>query len=186
MNKKENIYNFANLLSISRIFVIFPLIYFLSNSDVLNYIFFSKIAVSYIVLSDVLDGYFARRANIVTGFGKIIDPVADKICLWMVLIFLISKYHLPFLIFLILLSLRDFILTSYSVYLLINHQYVSQANFHGKLFIMITMFMLIAFIYEVELIYCYILYFLSILMLIVSTLKYIESHKIKINEYESV
>ena len=55
-----------------------------NNYSIIEYcIYFS-------LLFDALDGYFARKSNTVTDFGKIIDPVADKICLVVVLIYLID------------------------------------------------------------------------------------------------
>ena len=178
--------NFANFLSVSRIFVAFPLIYFLNNINFPNYSEYSKIIVLYIVLSDILDGFFARRANLVTDFGKIIDPVADKICLWVVLIFLIDQYQFPFLMFFVFLSLRDFIITSYSIYLLIKHDYVSQANLYGKLFIFTAVVMLVMHIYDFNVILQKTSYAVSIIMLFFSTYKYIKEHQLKIKDYESI
>jgi CDP-diacylglycerol--glycerol-3-phosphate 3-phosphatidyltransferase len=186
MKKVEYNFNFANFLSFSRMFSAIPLIYFLNNIHLPNYYIYSTIVVIYIVLSDVLDGYFARKANVVTNLGKIIDPVADKVCLWSVLIFLINIYFIPFLLFFILLSIRDFVLTSFSVYLLVKHNYVSQSNVSGKIFIFIATFMIVFFIYKFNLFYSYILYFASILMLIISTISYIKEHREKIDYYESI
>ena len=186
MSNLNKTLNFANFLSISRIFVVIPLIFVLNNIQLPNYSLYSKLLVLYIVLSDVIDGYFARRANLVTDFGKIIDPVADKICIWVILIFLIDKYNLPFLLFFILLSARDFILTSYSIYLLLKHKYVSQANFYGKFFVFTTVIMFIMFIYECSYILQYITFFISVFMLIVSTYEYIRIHKKKIEKYEAI
>ena len=186
MSSANKILNFANFLSISRIFVAFPLIYFLNNINSPNYLEYSQITVLYIVLSDVLDGYFARRSNLVTDFGKIIDPVADKICLWVVLIFLIDKYHLLFLIFFVLLSLRDFILTSYSIYLLLQYNYVSQANLYGKLFIFTTVVMLVMHIYDFNLYLQRLSYVVSMGMLLFSTYQYVKEHQSKIEKYEYI
>ena len=88
---------FPNLLSISRVFMMFPLIFFLERIEIDSiYVFYSIITIAMVVLSDVFDGFLARKLNHVTLLGKILDPVADKICLMIILIFLINKYNFIF------------------------------------------------------------------------------------------
>ena len=90
--KRKSIYNLANFLSISRIFAAIPLIVCFENFDKgVNYYYYSILIIIFIVLSDILDGYFARLSNCVTDFGKLIDPIADKTCLLVVLIYLIDQ-----------------------------------------------------------------------------------------------
>jgi CDP-diacylglycerol--glycerol-3-phosphate 3-phosphatidyltransferase len=36
-------------------------------------------------ISDLLDGYIARRKNLISEFGKIIDPLADKVCVILII-----------------------------------------------------------------------------------------------------
>ena len=121
MQEKKTIYNIANALSISRIVAVIPLIICLENFSISKtYVYYSIFIIIYIVLSDLLDGYFARLSNCVTDFGKIIDPIADKVCFLVVLIYLIDTYPLgyfnPFIIFYILLCFRDVIILLFSVY----------------------------------------------------------------------
>ena len=97
MDSKYTNFNIANFLSISRIFFCIPLIICLNRIDDVNYKIYSIVCVLFIVLSDVLDGFFARRYQQVTSLGKIIDPVADKICFMTLLIYLIYKYDSSFL-----------------------------------------------------------------------------------------
>ena len=185
-NKNSNL-NIANLLSFSRIFAPIPLIYCLELMEIDNvYKLYSILIILYIFISDILDGYFARKMNHVTDLGKIIDPIADKICLVVVLIYLIDVYQTPFLIFYILISLRDVMLMTFTLYLIHNYNYVSEANFYGKVFIFVTTLMLISFMFKLNMAISSILYFLSIIMLIVSTFYYVKSHVSKIKEYESI
>ena len=185
-NKVSNL-NIANILSFSRIVVPVPLIYCLNYMNVdFTYKIYTILIILYIFISDVLDGYFARKLKHVTDLGKIMDPVADKICLIVVLIYLIDIYHIPFLLFFILISIRDILLLTYTLYL--NHYYnhVTQANIYGKVFIFITTLMIISFIFNFKIIICQFLYYTSLIMMFVSTYYYIKSLSEKIREYEPI
>ena len=179
--KEKTIYNFANFLSISRIFSgIFLIMCFEEMKTVPVFKIYSILTIIYIFLSDILDGYFARLSNCVTAFGKIIDPVADKVCFMVVLIYLIDKYQFindyminPFLIFYILLVLRDLILVSYSLYLIFYKKYVNQANTSGKIFVFVSLLMIIFYIYEINQMIAFSLYIISMLMMVASTFFYI-------------
>ena len=180
-------FNISNLLSILRLFSGIPLVICLHKMEILNiYWWYSIYIIVFIVLSDILDGFLARKFNSVTSFGKIIDPVADKICLMCVLIYLIEVYHLPFLIFFILLSIRDIVLISMTSYLAIYHDMVSQANTYGKLFIFITMIMIIFHVFNLNDYISKILFIVSNILLIISMLTYIKDHIKNINSYEHI
>ena len=184
MKQKKTIYNIANLLSVSRLLMAAPLIYCFENFDIgSEYIMYSIFIIIYIALSDVLDGYFARLSNCVTDFGKIIDPLADKSCFLVVLIYLINQDYMLFssinlfLFFYILLFIRDVTLVSISLYNIIMKNHVAQANKSGKLFIFISSIMIILFIYDINYNLAVIFYFLSILFMVYSTFSYIKKSK---------
>ena len=134
MSNNKTIYNLANFLSISRILVTVPLIYCFENFQLSSsYVHYSIFIIVFIFLSDILDGFFARISNTVTDFGKVIDPIADKVCMLVVLIYLIDSYNgdsffNPFLFFYVLLCFRDIIIIIFSLYNIIHNKFVSQAN----------------------------------------------------------
>ena len=84
---KNNIINIPNFISISRILLSIPLIFFLNKIpkklDFKDFEFYSYelssiiIIIFIMIVSDLLDGYIARYLNSVTDFGKLIDPLAD-------------------------------------------------------------------------------------------------------------
>jgi len=176
-----------NLLSISRIFMMFPLILFLKGIETEPiYIIYSIVIIAMVILSDVLDGCLARKLNNVTSVGKILDPVADKVCLMIILIFLIDKYNFIFFIFFILVSLRDIILVSLTSYLAIRYEFVSQANKLGKYFMLSTVIMIIFFIFNLNYAISISMYIITIIMLIVSTINYMIEHLNRIKKYENI
>ena len=145
--RQDRILTLANAISISRILLSIPLIITLDSNQLLS----SFIIIIIIVLSDFLDGYVARKADEITNFGKLIDPVADKICMMVVAIYLIIIYKLPFLIFFITLAIRDTFLIIIGIYLMFSQKEVFESNRSGKWFIGITTLMMALFIYQVPL-----------------------------------
>ena len=98
----------SNLLSLFRLFLAVPLWFLLDNFkyDYVRYItFFICIFGS---ITDILDGYLARKYNQVTEMGKIIDPLADKavICLIIIKLYLIGEINSTYFL---LIILRDVI-----------------------------------------------------------------------------
>ena len=74
-----------NLLTILRILSI-PLLIFLVLSSSNFYNFFALILFILISITDYLDGFLARKMNVVSKFGEMLDPIADKIFIISVLI----------------------------------------------------------------------------------------------------
>ena len=67
--------NIPNLLSISRLFLVFPLILFLE----INRPFYVFILVITAGLTDYFDGLIARKFDLKTKLGAILDPLSDKV-----------------------------------------------------------------------------------------------------------
>jgi cardiolipin synthase (CMP-forming) len=90
----KNINTVANYLSLFRILLAIPIYIFL---DYINVSYHYRLILGSILIlavtTDLLDGYFARRNNEITEIGKIIDPLADKLCISIIIIklFLIGE-----------------------------------------------------------------------------------------------
>jgi CDP-diacylglycerol--glycerol-3-phosphate 3-phosphatidyltransferase len=86
--------NAANVLTVFRIAAvpfIVALLYFPGPTTCLLAALFFLIAV----LTDLADGFIARKYNLITNFGKFLDPLADKILIASVLIMLSSLGWVP-------------------------------------------------------------------------------------------
>lgn len=69
--------NLPNILSLSRIVLMPAVLFCLREEKTLPLLILMLLAVA----SDYFDGYFARKKNQISSLGKILDPLADKICL---------------------------------------------------------------------------------------------------------
>ncbi len=130
IEKKEFLY-LSNLLSISRLFFMIPIYYLIrQNTPTAN---FWVIVLAIVGAStDFLDGYISRKRHQVTDLGKILDPLADKICLGVGLIILIvyRGFPVPLAVFLIYRDLMIIIMGGL-IFKKLGHP--NPANFWGKL-----------------------------------------------------
>jgi CDP-diacylglycerol--glycerol-3-phosphate 3-phosphatidyltransferase len=87
-------------------------------------------------ISDLLDGYFARKLNQVSELGKILDPLADKIFIISIGIILLIQNIIP-LWFVIVIIVRDIIIFSGGTYLKYSKKIVPVSNWIGKISVFI-------------------------------------------------
>ena len=118
----------ANLISLLRAFSAIPIIYSMANPD-WNWI--TGILIVLAVLSDALDGYFARRADAVTHFGKWIDPTADFIVIISVLVYLVGVKAFPAWFFYFYLT-RHMTIAAFAIYCMNYGYMILHANWWGK------------------------------------------------------
>lgn len=109
INYKE-IFGASNLISVLRMLLVIPTAFFLSQiNEVESY---RVIVILFFVgayITDLLDGYIARKLNQITEFGKIIDPLADKVFVTMIVLQLFWMDEIPVYYFWIII-LRDVII----------------------------------------------------------------------------
>lgn len=92
--KKKDFLLVPNLLAIFRILLLPLIFYFLAQNNTTSY-YIAILLILIAIVSDVLDGYFARRLNQITDLGKILDPLADKLGLGIFVIFIIFHRGFP-------------------------------------------------------------------------------------------
>ena len=76
--KNEKISNIANNITFVRIFLSFISLALIMSGDI-RLLLIAIILIAYSELTDMLDGYLARRDNCVTNLGKLLDPLSDSI-----------------------------------------------------------------------------------------------------------
>ena len=83
-------------------------------------------------ITDKLDGSIARKRNLVTTFGKFLDPLADKILVLAAMVMLVEYSKIPAWIPIIVLA-REFIVSGYRLIAVEKGGQVIAANVWGKL-----------------------------------------------------
>lgn len=92
--EKKTIFNLPNTLSFFRIGCI-PLLVAFSFFPHKTTSFLAALVFALASISDLLDGFLARRHQLVTTFGKFLDPLADKLLVSAALIMLIPLARVP-------------------------------------------------------------------------------------------
>lgn len=126
----RRIWTISTVLSFSRIFLLIPLAYFLFSSVPHN----REWAAGVMVLAgitDFLDGYVARLLHQVTDFGKIIDPIADKIAAGGGSMMLVWIGAMP-LWFVVVIVVRDLLILFGGIYIKSKKNIITQSNWPGK------------------------------------------------------
>ena len=134
---KENL-NIPNLLSVIRILLIFPEVYYFIND---KYII-SAILLSISGITDMFGGYIARKYNKITKLGSMIDPVADKLTLIAIVFCIGSKFKI-IMPLAIILFIKELIMLIAGVILLNKHKTPSPSKWYGKLATIVFYFSII-------------------------------------------
>lgn len=101
--------NTANKLTILRVFLIPVFIIFaMANQTAAQIIALAVFIIA--SLTDFLDGYIARKYNLVSDFGKFLDPLADKLLVTAALCVLVARSGISVWI-LFIITVREFIVT---------------------------------------------------------------------------
>lgn len=173
INIKE-IYTKSNLLSLFRLLLAVPFWILLDNFDsqTIRYVTFALCLFA--AFTDVLDGWLARKFNEVTEFGKIIDPLADKIAIGVIVIqlYLIGEIS-PFYFFLIIG--RDALIFLGGIFVSKKLGKVLPSNMLGKITVLNIGLVILLIILNIDrsFILFEIFYYSSMILIVVSFIAYI-------------
>jgi CDP-diacylglycerol--glycerol-3-phosphate 3-phosphatidyltransferase len=84
----EDALNLPNLLTMGRI-VMIPLFLWLLDSETPRACFWAAVVFALAAVTDILDGYLARKLGIVSVLGKFLDPLADKLIVMASLVWMV-------------------------------------------------------------------------------------------------
>lgn len=173
--------NLPNKLTTLRVIMIPFFVLFLLWQNGENYTFRMIALALFIIasLTDLLDGKIARKYNLVTNFGKFMDPLADKLLVCSALICLIELNALPAWMVIIIIS-REFIISGFRL-IASDNGVVIAASYWGKFkttFQMVSVVLLILDIPALAFVTT-ICVWIALVLTIVSLVDYIyKNHKI--------
>ncbi len=138
--------NLPNKLTILRVcmipFFVMTLLFDHGNSQFMRVI--ADLIFIFASLTDLLDGKIARKYNLVTNFGKFMDPLADKLLVCSALICLIELGQIPAWVVIVIIS-REFIISGFRL-VASDNGVVIAASYWGKfktVFQMLTVILMI-------------------------------------------
>ena len=138
--------NLPNKLTVLRVCMIpfFVVMLLLNGGENQTYRYIAAAIFIVASLTDMLDGKIARKYNLVTNFGKFMDPLADKLLVCSALICLVDLTQLPAWMVIVIIS-REFIISGFRL-VASDNGIVIAASYWGKFkttFQMISVILLI-------------------------------------------
>jgi len=91
---KQDALNLPNLLTMGRVAII-PLVLWLLDRGTPSDCVMAALVYSAAAITDLLDGYLARRMNVVSVLGKFLDPLADKLLVMASLVWMVPMGRIP-------------------------------------------------------------------------------------------
>ena len=140
--------NLPNKLTVLRVILVpFFVVFLLLSKTTESMKWIALVLFIVASLTDFLDGYLARSRNLVTTFGKFMDPLADKVLTISGMICLIELGRIPSWIVVIIVA-REFIISGFRL-IATEHGIVIAANYWGKWKTTFQMIMIILMIVNI-------------------------------------
>ena len=104
--------NIPNQLTLLRMILAVPFIFFLEAAAAggTTYRVIALVIFAVAAITDFLDGYIARKHNLITDFGKLMDPLADKILVISALVIFVDLEYIPAWMSIVVIA-REFLIS---------------------------------------------------------------------------
>jgi CDP-diacylglycerol--glycerol-3-phosphate 3-phosphatidyltransferase len=182
--------NLPNKLTVFRVILIVPFVLVMLGSyaewawymalfgGIAGYADYIALAIFIIAsLTDLLDGRIARKYNLVTNFGKFMDPLADKLLVCAALICLVEMDRIPAWIVIIIMS-REFIISGFRL-VAADNRVVIAANYWGKFKTTFQMVMVCLMIANIDAlaVLTQLVMWIAVLLTVISLIDYMAKNK---------
>ena len=173
--------NLPNKLTIFRVILVIPFVALMLN----GYDLWAVAVFIIASLTDLLDGKIARKYNLITDFGKFMDPLADKLLVCAAMICLVEMGRLPAWMVIVIIS-REFIIRGFRL-VASDNGVVIAASYWGKFKTTFQMLMIIVLILNLGGVFDMIglvLTWIALILTVVSLIDYLVKNKQVILEGE--
>ena len=172
--------NLPNKLTTLRVILIPFFVFFMLAQNMTGINNYIAVAIFIVAsLTDLLDGKIARKYNLVTNFGKFMDPLADKLLVCSAMICLIQTGQLAAWIVVIIIA-REFIISGFRL-IASDNGVVIAASYWGKFKTTFQMLMVIVLILNIQMpffqILGVILTYVALILTVVALIDYIVKNK---------
>ena len=172
--------NLPNKLTIMRVILIPFFVFFLLSPYFPAYGNYIAVAIFIVAsLTDMLDDKIARKYNLVTNFGKFMDPLADNLLVCSAMICLIELDRLAAWIVIVIIA-REFIISGFRL-VASDNGVVIAASYWGKFKTTFQMLMVIVLILDIQMPFFQILgtvlTYVALILTVVSLIDYIVKNK---------
>jgi len=181
MNDKK-VFTISNFISAFRLLFLIPIFFFLKQDSPTGNLW-AVFFMVWAIITDIVDGYLARKLNQVSYWGKIIDPVSDKVCVAAVIIFLAfipREVKIP-IWFVALVLGRDMVILSANILAIRLKNAVGTSNKIGQSTAIILALVIVLYTLKWEP-YCLIIMWIGVAMIVISLISYF---KVFLNIMES-
>jgi CDP-diacylglycerol---glycerol-3-phosphate 3-phosphatidyltransferase len=137
--------NLANKITITRIILTFVFIYLFPKGFIFKVVGFFVFTLA--AISDLLDGWVAKHKNQVTDFGKILDPIADKILVLSAFLIFLQMQLIDAWMVIVIIS-RELTITGLRLFALSKGKVLAaeKAGKHKTVSQMVSIFMIMGFV----------------------------------------
>ena len=173
--------NLPNKLTIFRVILVIPFVALMLN----GYDLWAVAVFIIASLTDLLDGKIARKYNLITDFGKFMDPLTDKLLVCAAMICLVEMGRLPAWMVIVIIS-REFIISGFRL-VASDNGVVIAASYWGKFKTTFQMLMIIVLILNLGGVFDMIglvLTWIALILTVVSLIDYLVKNKQVILEGE--
>ncbi|MGF7144018.1 CDP-diacylglycerol--glycerol-3-phosphate 3-phosphatidyltransferase [Anaerotaenia torta] len=179
--------NLPNKITLFRVFMIPVFVVFMLVPSIPGGRMIAAAVFIIAALSDLLDGYLARKNNLVTNFGKFMDPLADKLLVSSALICLVELGLLPAWIVIVIIA-REFIISGFRL-IASDNGVVIAASWWGKIKTVVQMVMSIMLIINLDFVWINVLeqiaVYLAAALTVISLIDYMIKNKKVLTEHDS-